>query len=366
MFSIASISSYGEVIRGGSKDPFNYGEEMSEERDGLADINEVMSTFDEKRRRKRFSTDSDVSSFYFRAPCQHQQKKDHGRNQSVVSTTSVNGPPISLYNRSFGHKRNDSAGSVSSIAVAYGLHGANGGRAAWMKHQLDRSIDSVMSEFSAVRLGRPGVGDKMFESAADHGPLTSISASPPESTSGELGQRTSFDSILDDERRSTVDSIFDNTGQRSSVSSDSVFGYDPLETRRNLFPPNPFRPVSIISVGNPGTPREDDTMITMLGGEHVRRRSIGSSFEASPCFRAEKQKRKHADFENADVYGYNTGSPNKARLLHRESSMSSKSKFGETRMSLARNGLLHRNSLEDSCLSAEGEEDLSIVSGEAH
>ncbi|KAF8580290.1 hypothetical protein K439DRAFT_1637168 [Ramaria rubella] len=370
MFSIASISSYGEVINNGSKDPFNYGQDVSANKDGLASINETMATFDENRHRKRFSTDSDVSSFYFRAPHPHvTQHKEHGRNQSVVSTNSVTAPPISLYNRSFGHKRSDSAGSANSIANAYGIHGASGGRAAWVRHRQDRSIDSVMSDFSAARLGRPGVGDKMFESAAaDHGPLTSISASPPESLAGDLAPKSSYDSILDDDRRSTVDSIFDNTGQRSSMSSDSVFGYDNSEpVRGNLFPPAHFRPLSIISIGNHGSPHDDDTMISMLGGGHVRRRSIGSSFEASPCVRVEKREKRKRGSPNhqVDPYGYGDGSPNKARLVHRESiasSTSSKHKFGETRMTLAQQGLLHRNSLEDSCLSAEGEEDLSIHS----
>ena len=369
MFSIASVSSYGELINNGLNDPFNYAmlsHEGTADRDGLTSINEAISTFDEERHRKRFSTDSDVSSFYFRAPSQPHVTQQHGRDQSVISTTSMNGPPISLYNRSFGHNRSDSAGSGSSLAHAYGMHGASGGRAAWVRHQKDRSIDSVMSGFSAMRLGRPGVGDKMFESAADHGPLTAISASPPESVKADLARKSSYDSILDDDRRSTVDSIFDHTGQRSSMSSGSVFGYDANEPARgNLFPPTHFRPLSVISLGNPGTPREDDTMISMLGGGHVRRRSIGSSFEASPCFRHEKrEKRKHSD--SAHPFGYDDGSPNKARLIRRESvasTTSSKSKFGETRMTLAQSGLLHRNSLEDSCLSGEGEEDYTMHSG---
>jgi serine/arginine repetitive matrix protein 2 len=51
-------------------------------------------------------------------------------------------------------------------------------REAWC-HQKDASLDSVMSDFSAMYLGRPGIGDKMFDHAVDLGPLTSISASPP-------------------------------------------------------------------------------------------------------------------------------------------------------------------------------------------
>jgi len=40
---------------------------------------------------------------------------------------------------------------------------------------VETSMDYFMSAFSAVHLGRPGLGDKMFDNAAGHGPLTSIS-----------------------------------------------------------------------------------------------------------------------------------------------------------------------------------------------
>jgi hypothetical protein len=79
------------------------------------------------------------------------------------------------------------------------------------KHRQDSSIDSVMSDYSVARLGRPGVGDKMFDTAVDHGqPLRAIS-SPPESRS-EMRDRSSYgcDSIVDEERReSTEDSLFE-------------------------------------------------------------------------------------------------------------------------------------------------------------
>ena len=40
--------------------------------------------------------------------------------------------------------------------------------AAWTRHRKEVSIDSVMSDFSGIHLGRPGLGDKMFNNAADH------------------------------------------------------------------------------------------------------------------------------------------------------------------------------------------------------
>ena len=126
-------------------------------------------------------------------------------------------PPISLYNRSHthGHRRNDSTASTGS--VAYARSGAH----AYARHRRDMSDASMGSEFSAgySYLGRPGVGEKMFgdrdyqreryerpgvgdkmffESSRgpgmELGPLTSITASPPESA-----VRRSFASSADGE-----------------------------------------------------------------------------------------------------------------------------------------------------------------------
>jgi len=132
----------------------------------------------------------------------------------------------------------------------------------------DTSVDSVQSDFSATRLGRPGIGDKLFDMAADQGmPLTSISASPLESLDlGQCGDHSSFDSILDDERRSLMDhSLFDKTGHRSSMLSDSVFGYnDSHPEQGHLLLPNQFRPLSVLSINSVHSPmKEDDTMISV-------------------------------------------------------------------------------------------------------
>jgi serine/arginine repetitive matrix protein 2 len=169
--------------------------------------------------------ESDASSFYFRAPVPQQQgqsfTRGHRHRDSTMSVSSQ-GPPISLYNRSFGtHRRNDSSASSSSVAMSYARHGANSGMAAWTRHRKEVSIDSVMSDFFGMHLGRPGLGDKMFNNAADLGPLTSISASPPESAPRlHVGNCSSFDSIIDDEHRSSQeDSLFEKTHYRSSMSN---------------------------------------------------------------------------------------------------------------------------------------------------
>jgi hypothetical protein len=81
----------------------------------------------------------------------------------------------------------------------------------------------------------------------------------------------------------------------------------------------------------------------MLGGGHVRRRSV----EATPCLRVEK--RKHAIFQGpqmvkgSDEYH---DSPNKARIVKKPSISSTSSYiFGGERMIRAKQGLLERQSL---------------------
>ena len=108
----------------------------------------------------------------------------------------------------------------------------------------------------------------MFDHAVDLGPLTSISASPPEKL--EISDRhsdhpPSFDSILDDEQRSIEDSLFEKTGHRSSISSDSVFGeHNSHPYQDGLLPPNQFQLLSVLSVNSVHGPMEEgDTMISV-------------------------------------------------------------------------------------------------------
>ncbi|KAF5333934.1 hypothetical protein D9758_018161 [Tetrapyrgos nigripes] len=380
-FSIASISSYGHVLNPGIPDPFDYGLPSLRERPSSEDMTSSFSmnqsvddTFSFIHRAPRRRVESDASDFYFNAPSQ-SFRRGHGRNESNMSI--VSGPPVSLYNRSFAaaHRRNDSNSSVSSIAHSYALHGANGGRAAWARHRQEASVDSVSSDFSAMRLGRPGIGDKMFETAG--APLTSISASPTDSAidleSRLLDSRleqtenpSSFDSIMDTYQRSSIeaeDSLFDKTGDRASISSDSVFGYDFSRfPEGHLLPPPNFRPMSSFSMtSDHSLAKEDDTMISMIGGGHVRRRSVNSAIEASPCVRF-GNKRKQPPSEAAHMLKENQepGHAVKARIIEKASIAStSSSKFGDERMIKARKGLLERQSLEESVLMAEGE-DLSM------
>ena len=139
----------------------------------------------------------------------------------------------------------------------------NSGMAAWARHHKEVSIESVISNLSGMHLGRPGLGDKMLNNAADHRPLTSISASPPESTSKlHVGNCSSFDSVIDDEQRlSQEDSLFEKTQYCSSMSSNSFFS-------DGLLPPNQFFwPLSVLSTSSSfhghSPMKEDDTMISV-------------------------------------------------------------------------------------------------------
>lgn len=112
----------------------------------------------------------------------------------------------------------------------------------------------------------------------------------------------------------------------------------------------------------------------MLGGGRVRRVSLGSVMQQSPCARAEKKggKKKRpampktsilpkpepiesvTEAETTEEEGV---SPAKSIIITKPSIASvTSTKFGGERMIQARKGLLERQSLEESCLIADGEE----------
>ncbi|KAF9219060.1 hypothetical protein BS17DRAFT_439592 [Gyrodon lividus] len=396
VFSIASVSSYGHILHGGSADPFDYGsmpplpslcERPSSDEFMFSMSTSVDDTFSFIHRQpRRRRVDSDASSFYFRDSAHshvHPYNRSHRRHESSVSVASL-GPPISFYNRSFAHhRRGDSSTSMSSLAQSYANCGANGGRAAWAKHRPNLSVDSMLSDFSGAYLARPGLGDKMLDSALDRGmPLTAISASPPESLAGsirsdrmhEYENPTSYDSIMDSQyglyKSAPEDSIFEKTGYRTSVSSsDSSFFEQNLGDAADINNPPRYRPISSLSIASVHSPpSENDTMISMLGGGHVRRQSVGSMIEGSPCLRVERRKNILGD-PPATVFSRiknprpdDHESPEKSRIIETKPSIAStlnSFKFGDERMIRAKHGLLERQSLENTVLIAEGEEDLS-------
>ncbi|KAH8096901.1 hypothetical protein BXZ70DRAFT_895536 [Cristinia sonorae] len=390
IYSIASVSSYGATLNSGEVDPFGYGPSRPVSEDYSISLSmTVDDTFAYRRnaRRSRVESDASNSSFYFPV----NGRRGHRRHESNMSTVSNHAPPVSIYNRSFGahigqHKRNDSNTSANSVAQSYAVHG----RAAWARHRPDFSVDSVSSDFSGRRLGRPGLGDRMFE--MDHGvPLTAISASPPESLSGSMMRdrtefnQTEFDSIMDaDDRRYSIaeDSLFERTGYKSEGSyseDESVFGYDGSRPQINVA--RQFRPLSMMSVASirPGD-AQDDTMVTMIGGGRapVRRRSVESLMDASPLYKAgldkNKKDRKKDALEkvgrvlNFDMHEDVKASPLKEspRLMQKPSIASTSSQqFGGERMIMARKGLLERQSLEDSAIMAQGEDLLASLRSHA-
>jgi len=181
--STATASSYGAVIDPGSTDPFDYGlpslqESCAADDTSVSSVDDTFAFLKQDPIRRR--VDSDASSFYFRAPLPLGFNSGRRRHDSMISVSSQGGPPVSLYNGA-GHLRSDSGTSVGSVARSYAMYGANGGRVAWwQKHGRELSGDSGLSEFSAGRLGRPELGEKMFdvEDKGRDGVLEAISVSP--------------------------------------------------------------------------------------------------------------------------------------------------------------------------------------------
>ncbi|EJD08498.1 uncharacterized protein FOMMEDRAFT_151360 [Fomitiporia mediterranea MF3/22] len=394
LLSLGSVSSYGRVTRAGAKDPFGYSVPARPISDDMSyTVDDTFSFLRHDPMRQR--VDSGASNFSFDSNYSHLRPDVHQRRsrrqvESIISVTS--GPPVSLYNRGF-----------------------NAGRTTLTWRQRTSSFESIASGFSAHHLGRPGIGDKMFESAREHGiPLEAISASPSQLDSS-MNWQSSFDSVVDADR--DQDSLIDETGRRSMIGSrESLFGND--NQQFDLRPPQ-FRPVSVYSTYSQGSPkRDDDTMISMLGGGFVRRRSIRSTLEGSPCARAEKRQQQRylgriltripsgenddgslnssqaevcmiselshheQETEALSRRSSNEASPERVQpdkkpafTLLRNSEIEDQkleataeqivdtsrlsaydAQFGDNRMSLARKGLLERQSLEDCCLSAEGED----------
>jgi hypothetical protein len=136
------------------------------------------------------------------------------------------------------------------------------------------SVDSTRSDLSALRVARPGMSEKMFDSApmsmSKYGmPLSAISASPTASKFDEsqysmnmsFGAPYPYNSIMDAQMAGEGDSIFERTGYRTqTVEEESIFGgADDSAFMRSV---RPFRPVLILSTGSEHrAPLEGDTLI---------------------------------------------------------------------------------------------------------
>ncbi len=106
----------------------------------------------------------------------------------------------------------------------------------------------------------------------------------------------------------------------------------------------------------------------MLGGGHVRRRSIDSLIGGSPCIRRRNTALQYLgrvlrfDEHDEDLGAHaepdrlSKVSPDKIILAKPSIASTSSYQFGGERMIMARRGLLERQSLEDSALMAHGED----------
>lgn len=103
----------------------------------------------------------------------------------------------------------------------------------------------------------------------------------------------------------------------------------------------------------------------MLGGGHVRRRSVTSMIGASPCIQVERRKNILANPPETvfnrikNAHSEDHESPEISRVIETKPSIASTTnsfKFGDERMIRARHGLLERQSLENTVLMGDGED----------
>jgi len=366
MLSLASVSSYGRTFNYGLPDPFEYGlpslqeRPLSEDMTGVSILSSTVDdTFSFIHRQPRRRVESDASRFYYRPS-----------RASYSMSVGSQMPPVSLYNRG----SNDGVGSKQASCV---------------------SIDSVMSDFSMMRLGRPGLGDKMFEDQQGT-PLSAIAASPTLSVASPFSgadspSRYEFDSVMDDgpsepKSAGVEDSIFDRTGynKMNSVTTEEVFGAQEEVEVPRAQPEPQYRPLSILDFGRLRRPaKEDDMMISVsnfklfwkprcsfLSFSPFGRCLEEAVFVASPCKLLLKHRpasgSRSANIqifkELSEVFVFRISrnseqGQNYREAVHCLSFAATMSDFSwEESMIKARQGLLARESLEESCIIGEGEE----------
>ena len=372
--SIPSISSYGQVIKGGRRNPFASSFRTTHTRDVSSDFDDPVepNSLESIRRHEVYkSTDSDRKELPPLLPLPPLPESYSTRNDEESRTSLA--PPVSFLNSSYRrHTRNRASNdSGDSIAHAYGNYGASGGRAIWAKRWSDASVDSISSDFSAVAVGRPGLGDKMFSSAANyHGaPLTSIVASPSASDV-DISEHQGKSEFTMNLRRLSGDS--DTFLKSGDVSDASIFGAPvshSVSSRGLLFSENignqrrPISAFSCTSVSSSAKGRDDDTVISMLGGGHVSRKAVVETFSASPCFKPKSRKKRPAFSVKVDAARSRSAVPFRQQdPCNQKTSLASQpsSRFGKRRMALASQGLLERHSLEDGVLSGDGSDNCSM------
>ena len=184
ILSITSVSSYGLLVHSGSSDPFDYASLALplQQWSWSYGFSFSMST----------SVDDTFRSFAS-CPEPNQSTATHLHCPSCQPFTIAASGII--------------AEAIPSRALADPCHVRREWRSGILaKHRPEFSVDSILRNYSGARLDRPGLGDKMLESAFDHGTsLTAISISPSGSpagsirsernTQGEFEYRTTYSSI---------------------------------------------------------------------------------------------------------------------------------------------------------------------------
>ena len=181
----------------------NFGQHLAQQQTSVSDI----MAFSQAMHSRRNSVESVQSNH--RAPTRRQ----HHRNSSIASIDSIGGmeqgivgPPNSRFNK---HR----SGYVSRHRVNGSIE-ASWGRSDWANHKRTTSSDSTASNVSLARIGRPGLGERMFE--RDNGiNLASIEGSPAETHS----RQQSLDSVLDASPAKSEDSIVDGA---ANATYDSI------------------------------------------------------------------------------------------------------------------------------------------------
>jgi hypothetical protein len=239
--SIPSISSYGQVIKGGRRNPFASSFRTTHTRDVSSDFDDPVepNSVESIRRHEAYKlTDPDHKELPPLLPLPPLPESYSTRN-GEESTTSL-APPVSFLNFSYRrHTRNRASNDSGNLIVhAYGNYGASGGRAIWAKRWSDASVDSISSDFSAVAVGRPG--DKMFSNAANyHGaPSTSIVASPSASDVDMSERQGKSESTMDLRRLSGDSDTFLKSGDVSDASFSGAQVSHSVSSRGLLFGEN--------------------------------------------------------------------------------------------------------------------------------
>jgi serine/arginine repetitive matrix protein 2 len=280
--SIATMSSLGDVIETGIAGDYTNYFEAEFARDTAKKVQDTQSSgFDFSKSHSRQS--SSISS--------SRHRRGHSRNTSIASLASIDGlemptnvgPPRTMHNR-------QRSSYISKHRSGHSFDFATG-RSDWAaSHRRMQSDDSVMSNMSASRISRPGLGARMFE--LDGGvQLTSITGSPADGYDQDeqdtndtdeadndseaahnmskstyystFENQDSFHTALDTSFDSEVDSAKESdwNDKRASAGSgssrDSIFGPGPMKGKGSFL----LRPISAITTDS--SSNEEDTFINV-------------------------------------------------------------------------------------------------------